>query len=118
MGPRTVTLLGRGSAVGRSTMIVAAMIARLVPARLVARLAMTMTMRTARLFGLDLLGVGQFRQIMRQSGDLVADQPFDVAQIATLRRIAERERDARTAGARGAADAVDIAFRLVGQLEI
>src|SRR5271155_4458599 len=111
MGPRTVALLGRGSAVGGPTMIVAAMIARLVTARLVAarvvaRLAMPMPVRAARLFGLDLLVVGQFRQIMRQSGDLAADQPFDVTQIAAFRRIAERERDAPSAGARGAADAM------------
>ncbi len=48
-----------------------------------------------------------------------ADQPLDVAQIAHLLGAGDqRDRDAVGAGARGAADAVDIGFRDVGQVEI
>src|SRR6185437_9007091 len=100
MRPRPIALLGRRGAIGSSAVaavIVAPMPARLVTAMLMTRFAMTMTVRTARLFGLGLLGVGQFRQVVRHSIDLVADQPFDVAQIASLRPIAERDRDPRPA---------------------
>src|SRR5262245_6509713 len=40
-----------------------------------------------------------------------ADQLLDVAQIRHLLVVTERDRDAFGAGARGAADAVDVAFR-------
>src|SRR6185437_992013 len=46
------------------------------------------------------------------------DEFFDVAQERPIRRIAERDRDAACAGTRGAADAVNIAFGHVRQLEI
>ena len=45
-----------------------------------------------------------------------ADQPLDVAQIRRLLVIAERDRHAVAAGARGAADAVDVRLRNVRQV--
>ena len=73
----------------------------------------------ARRSSLTLTGVRLAgRQIVRHHRDLTLHQTLDVAQIGLLRRIAERDRDAIRTGARGAADAVDIAFRLVGQLEV
>jgi len=47
----------------------------------------------------------------------LARQLFNIAQERGLRRIAQRDRDAVSAGARGAADAV-VAFQHVGQLKI
>ena len=44
-------------------------------------------------------------------GDRHADQPFDIAQERRFFVIAERNRHAGGAGARGAADAVDVRFR-------
>src|SRR5579872_4608007 len=51
-------------------------------------------------------------------GDLLPRHLFDVAQEALLGVIAERDGDAIGAGARGAADAMDVALGHVGQLEI
>ena len=45
-------------------------------------------------------------------------QPFDVAKIAVLGGIAERDRNARSARARRPADAMHIAFRFVRQFKI
>ncbi len=50
--------------------------------------------------------------------DRDADQLLDVAQEGALLAVAERDRDAVGAGARGAADAVDVALRDVRQVEI
>src|SRR5207245_2782592 len=50
--------------------------------------------------------------------DRHANQLLDVAQERPLLAVAERDRDARGAGARGAADAVHVAFRDVGQIVI
>src|ERR1700722_20755261 len=47
-----------------------------------------------------------------------ADQFLDVAQISDLLAGDERDRHAVSAGPRGAADAVDIGLRYVGQIEI
>src|SRR5580704_1677615 len=49
---------------------------------------------------------------------LQAGQLFDVAQQRPLGAVAERNRDARGAGPRGAADPVNIGFRHFGKLEI
>src|SRR6476646_5283194 len=51
-------------------------------------------------------------------GDRHPDQSLDVAQEHRLLVIAERNRDALGAGARGAADAVDVGFRNVRQVVI
>ena len=51
-------------------------------------------------------------------GDRHPDQLLDVAQERQLVMRAERDRDAVGAGARGAADAVHVAFRDVGQIEV
>src|SRR5471032_1529870 len=112
---RTVAL-GRGMGIAmRQTLTASA--ARLVTAALVAaRLAMAMAMGAARLFLLAALLFGQLRQIVRHRLDLHADDALDVAQIGALRTVAKADGDAFAAGARGAADAMDIAFRLVGQL--
>jgi hypothetical protein len=50
--------------------------------------------------------------------DRTLDQLLDVAQIAHLLIIDQGERGARRAGAPGAADAVHVVFRHVGQLEV
>src|SRR5262245_53582306 len=53
------------------------------------------------------------------AGQVDADQPFDVAQIPQLLSARDqRDRSALGAGPRGAANAVDIGFRHVGQVEI
>src|SRR5262245_404941 len=53
------------------------------------------------------------------AGQVDADQPLDVAQIPHLLGARDqRDRHALGAGPRGAADAVDIGFRHVGQVEI
>ena len=49
---------------------------------------------------------------------LLARGALDVAQVAALVRAAEGDRDAVGAGARGAADAVDILLGNVGQVEV
>ena len=51
-------------------------------------------------------------------GDRHPDQPLDVAQEGAFLVIAERDRHAVGAGARGAADAVDVAFRDVRQIVV
>src|SRR6185503_4016815 len=50
--------------------------------------------------------------------DRHADQPLDVAQISALLVVAERYGDAVAAGARGAADAVDVALGDVRQVVV
>ena len=65
--------------------------------------------------------IGDMRRVERMVGvdrDRLADGLLDVAQERALFRIAERDGDAVIAGARGAADAVDVALRLVRQVEI
>ena len=47
-----------------------------------------------------------------------SDQLFDVAQIRHFFAVTERDGDARRACAGGAADAVDIVFRVIRQVEI
>ena len=54
----------------------------------------------------------------RSDRDLLARGPLDIAQIAALVGGAEGDRNAIRAGARGAADAVDILLGNVGQVEI
>ena len=68
--------------------------------------------------GLDLLGSGNEALGQRHDGELLADQPLDVAQIRPLVIGAEADRHAVIARARGAADAVDILVRHVRQLEV
>ena len=54
----------------------------------------------------------------RKNRNLLPRRALDVAQIAALLVAAEGERDAVGAGARGAADAVDILLRNIRQVEI
>src|SRR3954466_4653170 len=119
--PRAIALLGRMGVLAAWSMTAGLVSTGLVPARLVAArlaLAMPVTMGPARLFLLLALLFGQRRQIMGHNFDLGVDQPLDVAQIATLGTVTEADGDARGAGARGAADAMDIAFRFIRQFEI
>src|SRR6185312_15771993 len=67
----------------------------------------------------------RMRRVLRRSGGLGAHhgkllpgQLLNVAQKSALAVVAERDRDTVGAGARGAADAMDIAFRDVRQIEI
>src|SRR5579863_9036389 len=92
--------------------------AGLVPAALMAvRLAMAVAVRWTRCLLLAALFFGELRQVVRHHLDLHADHPLDIAQHAALGGVAKGNGDAFTAGARGAADAVHITFRLIGQLE-
>ena len=106
---RGASLAGRAGMMRRAR-------ARLVTARIVA--AALVDIRAGRTRGLDARRFGgeAFRQ--RQQLGLDPGQPLDVAQIGPLVIGAEADRHARCAGARGAADAVDILLGHVGQLEI
>ena len=54
----------------------------------------------------------------RHDGDALVGQPLDTLELAALAAVAERDRNARGAGARGAADAMDIALGIRRQLEV
>ena len=54
----------------------------------------------------------------RNDGDALVGQALDALELAALAAVAERDGDARGAGARGAADTMDIAFGIGRQLEI
>src|SRR5207342_2580889 len=54
----------------------------------------------------------------RIDGQLLAGGPLDIAQVAALFARTESNRDAGRAGARGAANAVDILLGDIGQVEI
>ena len=56
--------------------------------------------------------------VVGHDGDLGADEALDVAEGAALLGVAERDRDARGARARRAADAVHVALGLVGEIEV
>src|SRR5205823_11426634 len=72
--------------------------------------------RTVRLDGRGLRHVLVGRR--RKDGDALVCEPLDALQLPALAAIAERHRDARGAGARGAADAMDVAFSVGRQLEV
>jgi hypothetical protein len=60
--------------------------------------------------------IGDVRGVERMVGvdrDLLPDGLFDIAQERALFRVAERDGDAVIAGARSAADAMDVALRFV-----
>src|SRR5262245_66535131 len=50
--------------------------------------------------------------------DRAAGQALDLAQLAYFARIAQRDGDASSAGARGAADPMNVAFWHVGEREV
>src|SRR6516162_6989156 len=54
----------------------------------------------------------------RDDGDALVGQPLDALELAALAAVAERDGDARGAGARGAADAMDVALGVDRQLEV
>src|SRR5215468_1701767 len=53
-----------------------------------------------------------------QHGDALVGQPLDALQLAAFAAVAERDGNARGAGARGAADAVDVALGVDRQLVV
>ncbi|CAG4908924.1 unnamed protein product [Acidocella sp. C78] len=62
---------------------------------------------------------GEAAHRLGAAGDeMAADQRFDIAQIGQFGRLDQRDRHPLGAGAGGAADAVDVGFRHVRQLEI
>src|SRR6185437_4943592 len=65
-------------------------------------------------------GRGPRRRALRQriDRDALARQLLDVAEIGPLLAVAERDRDALGAGPGGAADAVDIGLRDIGQVVV
>ena len=54
----------------------------------------------------------------RDDGDALVGQPLDALELAALAAVAERQGDARGAGARGAADAMDVALGVGRQLVV
>src|SRR5712691_6777393 len=54
----------------------------------------------------------------RDDGDALVGELLDAAQLAALAAVAERQGDARGAGARGAADAMDVALGVGRQLVV
>src|SRR5258707_10993773 len=80
----------------------------------------------ARLVALIALGAGTHRRgrrhvlvgRRRHDGDALVGQPLDALELAALTAVAERQRDARGAGARGAADAMDVALGVSRQLVV
>src|SRR5205085_1391186 len=95
---------------------VAALIAVVAPVALgiVALAALRLSLRSW-LQALERLGIGHEVRRERRDRDLLARRALDVAQIAALVGAAESDGNAIGAGARGAADAVDILLRHVGQ---
>src|SRR5688572_873030 len=87
---------------------------RLASVSAAAALAGGSTATTTRAIG-DMRGMKWMVGIDR---DLLPDGPFDVAQKHALLCVAERDGDAVIAGARSAADAMDVALRLIRQVEI
>src|SRR6478672_1841636 len=71
-----------------------------------------------RLEALERLGAGHEVRRQRQERQALARGALDIAQVAALIGGAESNGDAVGAGARGAADAVDILFRNVRQVEV
>ena len=105
--------LARHSLLAAAGLLVAARaIAVAVAAAVVGRLLDTLVALLGIAHRVRLAGmVGRDRQLR-------ADDPLDRAQLRALGRIAQRDGDAVGAVAARAADAVDIALRLVGQVEI
>jgi hypothetical protein len=62
--------------------------------------------------------VARVERMIDVHSDLLADRPLDVSQESALLRIAEGDGDPIISSARGAANAMDIAFRLVRQIEV
>src|SRR3954468_5455509 len=90
------------------TVTVAAMLATLA---LVARIALGLgTERRSRRHVL----VGR----RRDDGNALVGQPLDALELAALAAVAERQGDARGAGARSAADAMDVALGVSRQLVV
>src|SRR5262249_32657109 len=54
----------------------------------------------------------------RDDSDALVGQPLDALELAALAAVAERHGDARGAGARGSADAVDVALGVGRQFEV
>src|SRR5688500_2526394 len=54
----------------------------------------------------------------RDDGDALVGQPLDALELAALAAVAERQGDARGAGARGTADAMDVALGVGRQLVV
>ena len=54
----------------------------------------------------------------RDHGDALVGQPLDALELAALASVAERQGNARSAGARGAADAMDVALGVGRQLVV
>ena len=68
------------------------------------------------------LGRRQLRHVLvgrrRHDGNALVGQPLDTLELAALAAVAERDRNARGAGARSAADAMDVALGIGRQLEV
>src|SRR5215216_2496648 len=72
------------------------------------------------------LGLGTERRCRRHvlvgrrldDGDALVGQPLDALELAALAAVAERQGDARGAGTRGAADAMDVALGVGRQLVV
>jgi hypothetical protein len=98
----------------------AAMLGTMAAARAATTAALTATL--APLLVLRLLRYCRLRHVLvgrgLQHGEALVGQPLDALELAALAAVAERQSDARSAGARGAADAMDVALGLGRQLVV
>src|SRR5882672_10034473 len=118
--PARAALMAVAAAMRAMAFVAVAVVSAIMSAA-VSALIVAAVMRPAAMAGFRLLR----RRHMRASAtaavgrrDGHADQPFDIAQERRLLVIAERDRHALGAGARGAADAVDVGFRNVRQIVV
>src|SRR5258708_2862996 len=114
MASATAVVTTTAAAAGTAAMTVgAAMIMAVALLALAVVVGLTLGTRTHRRGGRAvLLGRG------RGPGDALVGQALDALELAALAAVAERQSDARGAGARGAADAVDIALGIGRQLVV
>src|ERR1700684_3341918 len=94
--------LRRAVPLAMTPIVAAAAVALPLPARLVAAMR--------RLRRRTMGPVHRGKAVIGHHGELAARQGLDVADKCAFRAVAERDRHAVGAGARGAADAVDIAL--------
>src|SRR5665647_1620507 len=120
-------MVGRVAVLARATLLAVAAVmgaVALVAGTAVAVTVSTLAMAALRPAAIAVLGMLRGRCVGPSAGapvgggDRHPDQPFDIAQEGAFLVIAERDRHAIGAGARGAADAVDVAFRDVRQIVI
>src|ERR1700722_2153817 len=102
--------LRRAMALAMTPVVAVAVVALLLAARLVAAVR--------RLRRRTMGPMHRGKAVIGHHGELAAREIFDVTQKSPLRSVAERDRHAVGAGARGAADAMDITLGHVGDVGV